>query len=342
MAAVMHETFEASELQVMDPLDCAAAGQSGRRMALALGFTSDVSEEIALVVSELASNLVKHAGRGALTLRRLQSGERTGIEVRAQDNGPGMPDAERSITDGYSTSGTLGYGLGAVNRLMDEMDVSSVPGSGTQIVCRRWIRPSQEALTPRVWDVGVVTRSRRSAPQNGDGFIIKEWKDKLLVGLIDGLGHGEPAQKATLAAQNYVQTHYDQPLDKIFSGTDRACRGTRGVVMALARFLSLTRMNFASVGNVEARALCGHERIPFAVRRGIVGAQEIRVHVQEFAWSSEGILVLHTDGLHTRWQWNDFPGLEREPAQTIASKLIRQLADENDDATVLTVKNKMP
>jgi anti-sigma regulatory factor (Ser/Thr protein kinase)/serine/threonine protein phosphatase PrpC len=336
------EALKASELQVVEQLDCAAAQQSGRRMALTLGFAGDASEEIALVVAELASNLVKHAGRGALTLRPLQSGERTGIEVQAQDSGPGMPDTAKSLTDGYSTSGTLGYGLGTVNRLMDEMDVSSVPGSGTQIVCRRWVRPPQETLMPRIWDVGVVTRSRRSAAENGDAFVVKEWKDNLLVGLIDGLGHGEPAQMAALAAQNYVQTHYDLPLDKIFCGTNRACRATRGVVMALARFLSRTRMSFASVGNVEARASCGRQRIPFAVQRGILGAQEIHVCVQEFTWNSEGVLILHTDGLQTRWQWNDFAGLEREPAQVMASKLMRKLADDNDDATVLIVKSQAP
>jgi anti-sigma regulatory factor (Ser/Thr protein kinase)/serine/threonine protein phosphatase PrpC len=336
------EAFKASELQIMEPLDCATAQQSGRLMALTLGFAGHASEEIALVVAELATNLVKHAGRGALTLRPLQSGERMGIEVQAQDNGPGMPDAERSIADGYSTSGTLGYGLGTVNRLMDEMDVISVPGSGTQIVCRRWVREPQETLMPRVWDVGVVTRARRSARENGDAFIVKEWKHNLLVGLIDGLGHGEPAQKAALAAQNYVQTHYDQPLDKVFSGANRACRATRGVVMALARFLSITRMSFASVGNVEARALRGHERIPFAVQRGIVGTQEIHAHVQEFAWNSQAVFVLHTDGLQSHWQWSDFAGLEREAAQMIASKLMRKLADDNDDATALVVKSQGP
>jgi anti-sigma regulatory factor (Ser/Thr protein kinase) len=327
---------------LVEPIDCAAAQQSVRGMALTLGFTDDASEELALVVAELASNLTKHGGRGGLAFRPLQIGGRTGIEVEAQDHGPRMWGIERTLADGFSASGLLDHGLGTVSRFMDEVDVSSAPGSRTQIVCRRWILPPHHTRIARVWDVGVVTRSRRSAVENGDAFVIKEWKGELLVGLIDGLGHGELAQNAALAAQQYVQTHYDQPLDKIFSGAGRACRATRRVVMALARFPSLTRMSFASVGNVEARASGGGARIPFAVHRGILGTAEIRVCVQDFQWQSEWMLVLHTDGLRTPWQWSDSPGLEQEPAQTVADRLMRKLVNDDDDATVLAVKSAKP
>jgi anti-sigma regulatory factor (Ser/Thr protein kinase) len=327
---------------VADRIDCLAAQQSARSIALNLGFADAASEEIVLVVAELASNLVKHAGRGALTFRKVRNGERIGLEVKAQDNGPGISDIEKSMTDGCTTSGSLGYGLGTVNRLMDEIDVQSQPGAGTQILCRRWLRPRPDALLPHIWDVGVATRARHSAPENGDAFVLKESQGVLLVGLIDGLGHGEPAKKAALAAQQYVQTHYDQPLDKIFVGASRACSATRGVVMALARFPSITHLSFASVGNIEARA-SGARRVPFGVHRGILGASEPHmerhVKLEEFEWSPEIVLVLHTDGLSSRWDWNDFPALERQPARDIATKLLHELASENDDATVLCVRS---
>ena len=342
MALECTEGCNVSKLLVAELIDCVAAQQSVRRMALTLGFTGTATEELALVVAELSSNLVKHAGRGVLTLRPLQSGQQMGIEVQAHDDGPGIPDIENSLTDGCSTSGTLGYGLGTVNRLMDEMDISSLPGSGTEVVCRRWIRPPRETLMLPVWDVGVVTRSRRSTPENGDAFIIKEWPGELLVGLVEGLGHGEPAQQAARAAQQYVQTHHDQPLDKIFSGAGRACRATRGVVMALARFSSRTRLRFASLGNVEVRARSGGARIPFVVQRGILGTRETHVPVQDFPWNPEWLLVLHSDGLRTHWQWSDFPGIEQEPAQAIALRLMRHLNNETDDATVLAVKGRRP
>ena len=325
------------EFVIAEKTDCASAQQSARRMALAAGFPDESSEEIVIAVAELSTNLIKHAGRGVLTLRSL-AGDRNGIEIEAEDHGPGIADVEKCFADGYSTKGSLGYGLGTVNRLMDEIDIHSSPGPGTHVICRKWIPLASDPIGPRLWDVGVMTRSRGFAPENGDAFIVKRRDRQLLVGVIDGLGHGEMAQAAALAAQGYVQKHDDLSLDKIFLGAGRACRATRGVVMALARFSSSGRMSFASVGNVEARVCGSRERIAFVPRRGIVGLDEVRVSVQEIAWEPQSVLVLHTDGLRNQWQWDDFPGLGRESAKEIASRLMRELAVGNDDATVLVVK----
>jgi len=327
------------EFVIVEKADCVSAQQSARRMALAAGFPDESSEEIVIAVAELSTNLIKHAGRGVLTLRPL-GGDRSGIEIEAEDHGPGIANVEQSFADGYSTTGSLGYGLGTVNRLMDEIDVSSSAGPGTHVICRKWIRPASEPMAPRLWDVGVMTRSRAFAPENGDAFIVRRQNRQLLVGVIDGLGHGEQAQVAALAAQGYVQKHGDLPLEKIFLGASRACRATRGVVMALARFSPPARMSFASVGNVEARVCGSRERIAFVPRRGIVGVDELRVAVHEVSWDPQWVLVLHTDGLRTHWQWDDFPGLGREPAKEIASRLMRDLAIGNDDATVLAVKSE--
>jgi anti-sigma regulatory factor (Ser/Thr protein kinase) len=329
-----------SELLISDTRACGTAQQSARRMALALGFAEIASEEIVLAVSELAANLVKHAGQGTLILRPLLESTRNGIEIETLDHGPGIRDVEGSFADGYSTSGSLGYGLGTVNRLMDQVDIQSTSGSGTHIACRRWIRENHGLLHDNLWDVGVYTRPRRLATENGDAFIVKHWGDQLLTGLIDGLGHGEEAQKAALAAQQYVQSHDSQPFDRIFSGAGRACKATRGVVMALARFTSPDRLAFASLGNIEVRAWTAAERLSFRTKRGILGALETNVHVQEFPWRPGWLLVLHSDGLRTHWQWDDFPGIEREPAQIAAAKLMRTLAAETDDATVLVVKGR--
>jgi anti-sigma regulatory factor (Ser/Thr protein kinase) len=331
-----------SEFLIADALACGSVQESARRMALTLGFPAAAAEEIALAVAELASNLVKHAGRGTLILRPLLGSSRKGMEVETLDEGPGIPDVEGSFADGYSTAGTLGYGLGTVNRLMDQVDIRSTPGSGTHIACRRWIREDPSPGYESLWDVGVYTRPRRLAPENGDAFVVKHWGSELLIGLIDGLGHGAEAQKAALAAQQYVQSHNSQPLDRIFAGVGRACKATRGVVMALARFKSSDLLSFASIGNIEARVWSGAERLPLLAKRGILGTLETRVHVHEFPWRPGWLLVLHSDGLRTHWQWDDFPGIDKDPAQIAASKLMRALAGENDDATVLAVRGKNP
>jgi anti-sigma regulatory factor (Ser/Thr protein kinase)/serine/threonine protein phosphatase PrpC len=332
------EPLEEQQLPIAELLDCATAQQGARRLTLALGFSESACEEIVLAVAELAANLVRHAGRGLLTLRPLQSPMQAGIEIETQDNGPGIEDIDRSFTDGYSTRGGLGYGMGTVNRLMDEMDISSEPGLSTRIVARRWLRAEAGFSGVRVWETGAATRSRRFAPHNGDAFVIREWQGNLLAGVIDGLGHGELAQKAALAALRYVQSHHDLPLDRIFTGAGRACLGTRGAVMALARFDSNGNMHFASLGNIEARAWSGTERVHPEVQRGILGLNQTVVSVHEHRWNPQWMLVLHSDGLSSHWQWHEFPGLEKETAQAASHRLLRSLADEDDDATVVVVR----
>jgi anti-sigma regulatory factor (Ser/Thr protein kinase)/serine/threonine protein phosphatase PrpC len=337
--ATQLKTTVAGKVFLRVPLDCAIAQQTARQFTKDLGFTPVHSEEIVLAVAELASNVIRHAGQGAIAFSPLEWGGRIGIEVGAEDQGPGIEDIERSFADGYSSAGGLGYGLGTVNRLMDEVEITSKTGLGTRILCRRWIR-SERPLLP-FWNVGVATRSRGGAPENGDAFVIREWEGKLLAGVIDGLGHGEPAQKAALAAQTFVQTHYELPLDLIFVGASRACRATRGVVMTLAHFDSPTSLTLANLGNVEIRAWTGDEHIGFIVKRGILGTGLTKAAVTNHRWQPDWTLVLHSDGLHTHWQWSDFPGLEQAPAEAIAGKLLKELGKEDDDATVVTVKLRM-
>jgi anti-sigma regulatory factor (Ser/Thr protein kinase) len=329
---------ETRQHSISQHLDCISAQQSARQLALELGFAATASEEIVLAVAELATNLVRHAGGGLLALRPFSQGERVALEIETEDHGRGMADVEQCLTDGYSTIGSLGCGLGAVNRLMDELDITSAPGLGTRVLCRRWLRSTPKASLPSVWDVGAATRSLGMSMENGDAFVIKEWEGKLLAGIIDGLGHGPLAQKAAHAAQHYVQTHYDLPLEKIFLGVGRVCRATRGVVMALALFESPQRMKFSSIGNIEPRAF-GPGKIQFMLQRGILGVSEPRITVQEHSWDPGRLLVLHSDGLRNHWQWSDFPGLEHEPAQAVAAKLLRGLAKHDDDATVIAMRS---
>src|SRR5262249_22570478 len=152
------------------------------------------------------------------------------------DQGPGIADVSKALTDGYSTAGGLGLGLGTVNRLMDEVQIGAGPCGGVHLVCRRWVRGARSGV---VWErlaFGAATRSCRFLPENGDTFVFKRWDRFALAGVIDGLGHGPLAQRASQTARQYVEQHFDLPLDKIFLGAGRACHGTRGVVMALARF----------------------------------------------------------------------------------------------------------
>ena len=115
-------------MQVAHTSDVAVARQAATALATAIGFVDKDRDAVALVVSELATNLVKHAKGGTLTLTALVDEGRVGLQITSQDRGPGIADVEQALTDGFSTVGSLGYGLGAVNRIMDVLDMTSQPG----------------------------------------------------------------------------------------------------------------------------------------------------------------------------------------------------------------------
>jgi Stage II sporulation protein E (SpoIIE) len=269
---------------------------------------------------------------------------RVGLQITSQDSGPGIADVEQALTDGFSTVGSPGYGLGAVNGVMDTLDITSQPGQGTRIVCKRWTRPAEPRPLSGRFECGAATRAHPLMGVNGDAFVLKQRDEGVLVGMIDGLGHGQFAYRAAQTAWQYVESHFDQPLEAIFRAVERICSATRGVVMALARFAfspspSVCRITFASIGNIEAHLFESPQPVRFMVRRGVLGLHAPTPIATEHPWEARSILVLHSDGVTTRWRWEDFRHLAKAPATVIARQLLRALAKGNDDATVLVVNN---
>ena len=330
-------------IAVIHGSDVNGARQRAQAMALAIGFDDTASAEVALAVSELGTNLLTHTKGGTLTLTPLVDGQRIGMQVISQDRGPGTADVEQAPRDGCSTVGGQGYGLGTVSRLMDELEIVSEPGTGggTRIACRRWLRADVCRATPSPLTFGAASRAHPKMTENGDAFVIKCWDESVLVAVIDGLGHGPLAQRAAQTARQCVERHVEQPLDVIFRGVGRACRATRGVVMALARFdRGGTQLTFASIGNIEVRVFGSVKPTNFPVRRGIVGVNTPNPPVTQHRWQPNRVLVLHSDGLTTPWRWEDFRDLRSASASVMARRLLQTLAKDDDDATVLVVKGR--
>ena len=331
---------ESLRVMVLGPREIRQAEDGGRRLAAGVGFSARDCDEIALAVAELGSNLLKHAYRGQLLLEVTEMAGRRGLRVASLDEGPGFVDFEGATADGYSSAGTLGNGLGAVNRLMDELEYQALPGGGSKIICCRWLRTERRGRSP-VLDVGAASRPYRQLPENGDAYIVQEWGHHSLVGVIDGLGHGRFAQRAAQAARDYVERHYDQPLEAIFRGVGRTCQATRGVVMSLARFdHEHKRFACANIGNVELRVHGCAPPIRFLMRRGVVGQKCPAPKAEEHPWTQSMTLVMHSDGLRRQWDWNDFPQLWTERPSYIAQCLLTELGRTDDDATVVVVRNR--
>jgi serine/threonine-protein kinase RsbT len=128
----------AIRVPVREEADVAVARQRARAIALAEGFSEGRAGAVAIAVSEVARNIVVHAGTGDVTIEAVEDRGRRGVRVVARDRQRGIADVELAMRDGYSTSRTLGLGLASARRLMDEFDLVSAVGAGTTITMWKW------------------------------------------------------------------------------------------------------------------------------------------------------------------------------------------------------------
>jgi anti-sigma regulatory factor (Ser/Thr protein kinase) len=326
------------------PADVFSAERAVRDTALKIGFARSAAEEIALAAHELGTNILLHAGSGALEIGEACKEDINGLRISASDDGPGIADVENALQDGVSRRGSLGYGLGTVVRAMSEVDIRSPLSrrGGTRVECIRWLARQPDGQPGRCpLDIGAATRPHPGMKCNGDAFVIERLPGEMLTAVIDGLGHGIFANRAAQTARRYIEKFADRPFADIFRHVDRFCRPTRGVVMAVARVDWRERvLRFAGIGNIAVRLYGGAEHQSLYQLRGIVGSNAPLPRELSLPWPSNGILVLHSDGLSTRWRWSEHRHLFNRSATEQAGAMMHSLAKDNDDATIVVVKDR--
>lgn len=127
-------------VKIMTEWDIVAARQLGRKVAKELGFGTVDQARITTAISELARNIYLYAGKGQICIEEINEMGKRGLKLTASDEGPGISDIKKVMEDGYSTSGGLGAGLPGVKRLMDDFQLKSNPGKGTDIHAVKWLR----------------------------------------------------------------------------------------------------------------------------------------------------------------------------------------------------------
>ncbi len=134
----MPSAEEAAQVCINHDGDIIAARQKARELASRIGFSGTDLTIIATAISEIARNIVVYAGRGDIDLSIVERNGRRGLMVVARDEGPGIPNIELAMRDGYSTGNSLGLGLPGARRLMDDFEIVSVVGQGTTVTMRKW------------------------------------------------------------------------------------------------------------------------------------------------------------------------------------------------------------
>jgi anti-sigma regulatory factor (Ser/Thr protein kinase) len=311
-------------------------GQARRRaqtMAVNAGLSHDEANNVSIIASEAATNLVKHGGGGEILLRELISG----IEVLAIDTGRGMADPSKCLADGYSTVGTAGTGLGAIRRLSSVFDIYSRAGGGTALVSRlRHGAPSK-----RLMDIGVVNRPKVGETFCGDAWVVKEVGNEFWVVVADGLGHGPDASEAAQEAiRMFRETSGHKSTTDALEAMHGALRKTRGAAVAVAQIdRTAGQVRFAGVGNVAGTIVGPGTWKSMMSHNGILG-HELR-RIQEFShpWIAGSKLVMNSDGLST-WSMDKYPGLLMRHPSLMAGVLYRDHWRRRDDVTVFVAQEK--
>ncbi|MGF6273196.1 anti-sigma regulatory factor (Ser/Thr protein kinase) [Massilia sp. UYP11] len=316
--------------------DVAAVRRAGQKLAESLGFTETRAGQLALIITEAATNILKHAGEGQIHIVPAQSPGGIGVDVLALDRGPGIADLAGSLVDGVSTAGTAGTGLGALRRLSDEFDVYSTAGDGAAFFMRLW--RDVPGPGPCGVEVGALWSPINGEEVCGDGWAVACAGGGATVLAADGLGHGPEAARAANAAIRALEERGPVAAGEMVHAAHEALRPTRGAALAVARIdFAVDELRFAGVGNIGAVAIDGTRRA-LVSHNGIVGHNMRKVQEFTVPFGPGALCILHSDGIETRWDLDKYPGLQGRSPALVAAVLMRDHIRGRDDAMVLVVR----
>lgn len=343
------------------PVDDISQVGEARRAAQALtaelGFHEEAAGRVALAVTELGTNLVRHVGPGrqcALLLGVERTLDGAWLRVISLDQGGGM-DLSRCLQDGFSTGGTAGTGLGAVKRMADRFDGHSADGRGTVLAASfsprgripgsPWPAGGPPVTDRAAFDIGAVSLAAPGETICGDGWALHQDGTRWLVGLADGLGHGADAAAASDRFVELLGRASDGMLASpaAFLGDAhermRATRGAAAAAVALeAGEDGGSSLRFAGAGNIVGRLISGVGDRTLLSQHGTLGVQVRRLQDVVYDWPPHAVLVLHSDGIVSRWTLEDTPGLIQAAPAVIAAWVLRDQLRGRDDACVVVVR----
>jgi anti-sigma regulatory factor (Ser/Thr protein kinase) len=322
-------------LEVTDSSHVGLCRREAQRLADAASFDATSSGRVAIAATELATNLIRHAGGGEMLLQPVGEGTERQIELLSIDRGPGIRSIERSLSDGYSTAGTAGTGLGAVRRLSATFDIHSAPGTGTVVLSRIASGSRASRKVPQI-DFGAVSVAMHGELECGDGWsIVREGTRSALL-VVDGLGHGAPAAAAAAAAIAAFDARPFAEPEQAMHELHRHLNGTRGAAAACALLdPEKSLLRYAGVGNIAGVIAAAGAQRGLLSHNGTLGATLRRAQQLDYPWATGSVLVMHSDGLSSRWSLAGYPDLGSRHPAVIAGVLYRDRSRQRDDATII-------
>lgn len=324
-------------ISVADPTQVGDARRQVQHLARKALFSDDQMARVGILVTEAATNILKHAQTGEVLA---QVREDTGdLEILALDRGAGMANPEVCLRDGYSTTATSGTGLGALRRMSDFFDIYSQPEKGTALLMRirKHAEPAHSVLS-----VGGVCVPAPGETVCGDAWTFEVKSDHTSFLVVDGLGHGPEAHRAAVCAVEAFHESGTRRGIEVLQSIHDALRITRGGAAAICEFSpAKSQAEYSGIGNISgvlAFPAEAYRTKHLVSQNGTVGHIARRLQSFTYDWNAGAMLIMHSDGLATNWKIEQYPGLTSKDATLIAAVLYRDFTRKKDDVTVLVAK----
>jgi anti-sigma regulatory factor (Ser/Thr protein kinase) len=322
-------------VRIADPSQVSEARRRAVEVARTLGLDETVRARLALVVTEAATNLLKHAGTGELFVGPAGINSTRGVQVIALDKGRGITNLAASLQDGSSTSGTPGTGLGAIVRASSSFDIYTSPGQGTALAATVY---ANGRIPPLAAGMSVPVDGETSC---GDAWAAWSAGELMSLFLCDGLGHGVHAADAAAAATGAFLGYAERATREIIEHVYEALKSTRGAAVAVAELDQREgRARYCGLGNIGGGIITPNGSVHRLVSNaGIAGHRKHRLQEFTYEWPTGSLIVLHSDGVGSQWSLERYAGLAARRPDVIAGVIFRDFRRERDDATVVVARN---
>jgi anti-sigma regulatory factor (Ser/Thr protein kinase) len=320
-------------VQVTDTSSVGAVRRSALAVAERLGLDETRSGELALLATEASRNVLIHGGGGQVIVAGTREGSTSLARILAIDNGAGIPNIAKAMSDGFSTSGTMGGGLGAMKRIASTLDIFTGP-QGTIVLIELGTGVARQKI-----QLAGLSIAYPGETVCGDGWSSHSSPERTLALLVDGLGHGWGAAEAAKEAVGTFHQRIHLPPTEILRYMHDALRKTRGAVAAIAEIRPQENLLiYTGVGNISAALYSADKSQSLVSHNGTLGASASKIQEFRLHWSSDSVLVMHSDGLHSKWDLFSYAGLISKHPAVIGGALLRDHRRQRDDASVVVVK----
>lgn len=315
-------------IKVSDSSQVGEIRRHSQAIAEDLGYDEVLSGRIAIVVTELATNLIKHAGGGEILL----SYSNSSFDVLSIDKGPGL-DLQECLVDGFSTGGSAGSGLGAIKRNSHFFDIQSDFGKGS-VIYVNFRKPLKDF--PEM-NIGGICLPYPGELVSGDGWTFCR-KGVLKILVADGLGHGLLAHEASQRALEVFEEYSERSSVEIMNALHQSLRSTRGAAVGIAEVDREKKIvHYCSVGNISASVASPTGTKRCVSYNGTVGLQMNKFQSLPYPFEDNSLIVIASDGISTHWDLKGYPGIFHRHPFVVAGVLYRDFAKHTDDLTVIVL-----